>query len=109
MLRRRRRNRFKFTEKKHSKKGIITLILSGILLILHLVFIHLAFKSEGTLSMYFGSAGVFATLCSIVVFVFSVQSTREEDSFSLFPRLSFGVSILNLVCWIGTYVNGFIN
>lgn len=109
MLRRRRRNRFKFTEKKHSKKGIITLLCASVLLIIYLVFLKLAFNSKGTLSQYYGSAGVFAMLCSVVVFVFAVQSTKEEDSFPLFPRVSFGVSLFTLVCWMGTYIYGFMS
>lgn len=106
---RRRRNRFKFTEKKHSKKGIITLILSLILIIVLVSFVYAAFLNEGTLSTYYGSAGVFAMLISIVVFYFSIESVREEDSFPLFPRLSFIFSAIAMLCWIGTYVHGWIN
>lgn len=108
MARNRRRNRFKFTEKKHSTKGIITLGVALILLILFIIFIAKAFQSEGQLSMYFGSAGVFAMIASLIAFVFSIQSIREENSFQFFPRMAFGFSFINLICWIGTYVFGFI-
>lgn len=106
---RRRRNRFKFTEKKHSKKGFITFVLAAVLLFIFDMFVYAAFKNEGMLSAYFGSAGVFAMLASIVVFFFSIQSIREEDSFPLFPRISVVVSTITMLCWIGTYVHGFLN
>ncbi len=104
----RRRERFKFTEKTHSKKGIISLIAAGVLLVCYFVFVALAFQRNGALSAYYGSAGVFAMLFSVVNLVFAIQSMFEEDSFQLFPRLSFAVSLLALICWIATYAVGFL-
>ena len=37
------------------------------------------------------------------------QSLREEDSFQLFPRLGLGLTLLDMVCWIGTYIWGFLS
>lgn len=109
MLRRRKRNRFKFTEKKHSRKGIACLAIASILLVIFIVFLEMAYSNSKAVNTYYASAGVFVMLCSIVVFVFSAQSIKEEDSFPLFPRLSFGISLLTMICWLGTYINGFIS
>lgn len=104
---RRRRNRFKFTEKVHSKKGIAALVIAGFCLIMLVVILTMAFKNAGELSLYYGSAGVFLTLVSIVAFILAIQSTKEENSFMLFPRLATAFSGISCVCWIGLYVLGF--
>ena len=74
---------------------------------LHVVFVELAFHAQGTLSAYFGSAGVLAMLASFVVLFAAAGSLKEEDSFKLFPRLGCFLSLLAAVCWIGTYAWGF--
>ena len=104
---RRRRNNYKFTEKTHSKRGIVSFSISVVAILLYLIFVYLSFKGAGTLSMYYGSIGVFAMLLSVVALVTSIISLYEEDTFKIFPRLGFGTSIIASLCWIGTYVIGF--
>ena len=108
MARNRRRGRYKFTEKKHSKRGIAALIIAILMIVTFFVFISMAFKENGTLSTYFGSAGVFAMLFSVVSFIMAVGSLKEETSFPLFPRLSTFVSLLAMGCWVGIYISGFL-
>lgn len=108
MLFHRRRNRFRFTEKVHSKKGISALIISAVCWVALIIFLVLAFKGEGNLSPYYGSAGVFVTLISLVAFVLALRSTREEDSFQFFPRIALVVSFLSSASWIGIYILGLI-
>ena len=104
---RRRRNNYKFTEKSQSKRGIISFAIAVILVLLYVFFVFLSFQAAGTLSTYYGSVGVLAMLASVVTFVFSITSLFEEDTFKLFPRLAFVTSFLAVVCWLGTYVIGF--
>ncbi len=103
----RRRNRYKFTEKTHSKKGIAAFSAALLLCAAYLCFLLLAFQRKGGLSLYYGSAGVLAMAGAIVTLTLSVQSMREENSFRFFPRLALIVSVLALVCWGGTYLMGF--
>lgn len=105
---RRRRRSYKFTEKSHSKRAIAAFVGAVILLILYLVFVYLAYKRPDGLSTYYGSIGVMAMLLSVVSFVVSITSFGEEDSFQMFPRLALITSMLSCVCWIGTYIMGFI-
>ncbi len=107
MFERRRRNRYKFTEKTHSKKGIAAFVVAILLVALYIGIVMSAFHGNGNLSTYHGSIGVLAMFVSIVTIVLSIQSMREEDSFQLFPRLALVASILAAVSWIGTYVMGF--
>lgn len=107
-MRNRRRRGYKFTEKKHSKQGILATVLAIALLVWYLVFVNLAFRENGTLSAYYGSAGVVAMAATLAVFAIAIKSLREEDSFRLFPRLGLFFAVLAMVCWIGTYVWGFL-
>lgn len=102
----RRRKRFKFTERSHSKKGMIACLLSVAILIVYGVIVTQAFRTKGTLSAYYGSAGISLLVLSIGMVILSVQSLTEEDSYPLFPRLSLVTSILAVVCWGGTYALG---
>ncbi len=101
------RRRFKFTEKTQSKKGIAASIVAFVLLVIYIVFIALAYQAKGTLSAYFGSVGVLAILVTIYNFVIVIQGMKEENSFQFFPRLALGLTILESIFWIGTYIIGF--
>jgi len=79
-MRNRRRRGYKFTEKKHSRQGILATILALALLVWYLVFLELAFRGGGSLSPYYGSAGVVAMIATFVVLVIAGKSLREEDS-----------------------------
>ncbi len=106
-LMRRKRNSFKFTEKTHSKKGMAAFAVSVGMVFMYAVFLALAYRGNGNLSAYYGSAGVLAMLVSFITLIFSIQSLFEEDSFPLFPRLSLLSSLAALACWAGTYILGF--
>jgi hypothetical protein len=86
---------------------MLATLLAGLLLVWYLVFVDLSFRQDGTLSAYYGSAGVMAMLLSAVVLVIAAGSLKEEDSFRLFPRAGMLLSVLALICWIGTYALGF--
>ena len=66
-MRNRRRRGYKFTEKKHSRQGILATVLALALLVWYLVFLKLAFQGGGSLSAYYGSAGVVAMIATFVV------------------------------------------
>jgi low affinity Fe/Cu permease len=87
---------------------MIASALALLLLLWYLLFVNLSFRANGSLSAYYGSAGVMAMLLSVVVLVIAAGSLKEEDSFQLFPRLGTFLSLLTMVCWIGTYAWGFL-
>ncbi|MCD7708578.1 MAG: DUF6142 family protein [Clostridiales bacterium] len=104
--RRRGHRGYKFTEKTHSKKGIVAVIFSLAMIAMYVAFIALAFLREGGLSTYYGSAGVMAVIISVVMIVLSAQGMREENSFRSFPRLGLLFSIISVLCWVLTYLAG---
>ena len=105
---RRRRRSYKFTEKKHSKRAIVAFGLSAVTLVTYFVFVYLSYKAAGQLSAYYGAVGVMAMLLSIVALGMSVVAIKEEDSFTLFPRMSMITSVLSTLMWVGNYVQGFV-
>lgn len=103
---RRRRNRYKFTGKTHSKKAIITTIFSSLHLLVFTHVIRRAAESAEGLSLYYGSLGCILLVLSLAAVVFAIQSEREEESFKIFPHIATFLSVLVLVCWAGTYIWG---
>lgn len=105
---RRKRNSYKFTEKTHSKRAMLSLGIAGCSLCVYLVFIYLSYKVGGNLSAYYGSFGFLAMIAAFVAFGISLPSLKEENSFMFFPRLALAISVLSGICWIGTYISGFL-
>lgn len=109
MLGRRKRNRYKFTEKKQSKRGIAALVVAILIEIVYIVFLNAAFRGDGNLSMYYGSAGILMLGISLADFGFAIRSLFDEESFMTFPRLAVFFSLIAVISWGGTYAAGFIN
>ena len=104
---RRKRRSYKFTEKTHSKKAMLSFGLAAVSLVTYLVFVYLSYQAAGQLSAYFGAFGVLAMLVAIVSVGLSVTTLKEEDSFVLFPRLATITSVLSTLLWVVNYVQGF--
>ena len=77
MLGRRKRNRYKFTEKKQSKRGIAALVVAILIEIVYIVFLNAAFRGDGNLSMYYGSAGILMHDISTTGSVFFTHSGNQ--------------------------------
>lgn len=106
MIGKRRRNRYKFTEKKQSKMGIAALCGAMISEIFYLCFIYAACQNDGSLSLYFASAGILMLAIAIVTLGFGIKSLFDDDSFKTFPRLAVIMSLIAIASWVGTYVFG---
>lgn len=104
---RRRRRSYKFTEKTHSKKAIVSFVLAAVTLVTYFVFVYLSYQAAGQLSAYFGAFGVLAMLIAVVALVLSITTLKEEDSFTLFPKMAMITSVVSTLLWIGNYVQGF--
>ena len=103
----RRRRSYKFTEKTHSKRAVVSFVLGVLTLVTYFVFIYLSYQSAGQLSSYFGAFGVLAMLVAVVSVVLALTTLKEEDSFAFFPRMAMITSVLSTLLWIGNYVQGF--
>ena len=105
---RRKRRSYKFTEKKHSKRAMISFGLAALTLLTYFVFVYLSYQAAGQLSAYYGAFGVLAMLVAIVSVGLSITTLKEEDSFAFFPRMALITSVLSTLLWIGNYMQGFV-
>lgn len=105
-MRRRRKNIYKFGDKKHSKKGKISLVMAVLSFLAGIGMVIVSVQSGGNVNEYVGSAGVFSLLVSIVSLLMGLVSLGE-DSYKLFPILGSICSAFVLAGWTVIYVLGF--
>ena len=87
-----------FTNKKESKKGIMSAVL-GIIALVSLFFaVYETFRNQGQALVKYGVAALFALLFALAGIVLGIMSKMEEDRFYLFSYL---VIILNLLAIAG--------
>lgn len=108
MRKRRRSYNYKFTEKTHSAKGILGLVLAILSIILGIVMIVISFENGGNGTIYLGSGGVLSLLIALTAFAFAIISMQEEERYRLFPVAATVTSVVALVCWLALYVVGFL-
>ena len=87
-----------FTNKKQSKKGIMSAVL-GIIALVSLFFaVYETFRNQGQALVKYGVAALFALLFALAGIVLGIMSKMEEDRFYLFSYLGI---ILNLLAIAG--------
>lgn len=87
-----------FTNKKESKKGIMSAVL-GIIALASLFFaVYETFRNQGQALVKYGVAALFALLFALAGVVLGIMSKMEEDRFYLFSYLGI---ILNLLAIAG--------
>lgn len=87
-----------FTNKKESKKGIMSAVL-GIIALVSLFFaMYETFRNQGQALVKYGVAALFALLFALAGIVLGIMSKMEEDRFYLFSYLGI---ILNLLAIAG--------
>ncbi len=105
-----RRNRgghnYKFTEKTHSVRGVVAIILSILSFAACGVLIYLSYSNRGNAGIYIGSAGILGFFISVIAFITAVMSIREQETFRVVPYASLGVSLISLAVWITIYLGG---
>lgn len=87
-----------FTNKKESKKGIMSAVL-GLIALASLFFaVYETFRNQGQALVKYGVAALFALLFALAGIVLGIMSKMEEDRFYLFSYLGI---ILNLLAIAG--------
>lgn len=101
---------FIFTNKEHTKKGIMSTIL-GILGNITLgIAVYKAYINDGTPVDRYGAAAVLAILFMTAGMALGLWSAVEKDKFRLFTVLGIGVNVLaagmlSLILFAGAYVD----
>lgn len=87
-----------FTNKKESKKGIMSAVLGLIALVSLFFAVYETFRNQGQALVKYGVAALFALLFALAGMVLGIMSKMEEDRFYLFSYLGI---ILNLLAIAG--------
>lgn len=88
--------KYKFTDKKISRGGILSSLFAVIALVLIIVGVYLSYKARGNGDMSVGLLGMGAALISVAGLIIGVKSFKQEDIFLGFPW--FGVVSNALLC-----------
>lgn len=90
--------RYKFTNKKHPEKGIMSTILGIISLISVWLAVYQTFLAKGNASTNMGVVGLMITVFSVVGVILGYISKNEHDKFMFFPYLGMILNVLALAC-----------
>ena len=107
MTQKRKRRSYKFTEKKHSKLAIGSLITGAISGIVLAMFLVQAFRTKGNASVYYGSMGILAMSGTIASLIASLLSLREDKVFKILPISAVIINGILVVAWAVVYFIGF--
>ena len=90
--------RYKFTNKKHPEKGIMSTILGIISLVSVWMAVYQTFLAKGNASTNMGVVGFLITVFSIVGVILGYISKNEHDKFMFFPYLGMLLNVVALAC-----------
>ena len=90
--------RYKFTNKKHPEKGVMSTILGIISLVSVGVAVYETFLAKGKAATNMGVVGVMITLFSVIGVVLGYISKKEHDKYMLFPYLGILLNVIALGC-----------
>lgn len=101
-----RRKSYKFTNKRHSGKGIFSTMMGALSLALLFLMIYLSYRAKGDGGIYIGSVGVVAIVMALVGLGYGLSGFKEKERYHLFCTLGSLFSLLVLAVWIGIYLIG---
>ena len=90
--------RYKFTNKKHPEKGIMSTILGIISLVSIWMAIYQTFLARGEATTNMGVVGLMITIFSGTGLVLGYISKKESDKFMFFPYVGMILNLLALGC-----------
>lgn len=90
--------KYKFTNKKHPEKGIMSTILGLISLVAVWAAVYQSFLLKGETGINMGVVGFMITIFSATGVVLGYISKKETDKFMIFPYLGMILNVMALGC-----------
>lgn len=97
---------FKFTDKRHAVKGIISAVLGIVSITIGIVLVYISYSRKGNGGLPLGSIGLTAAIISLVGLICGLSSFKEEDAYYLFSKVGTIMNSIILLVWIGIYLIG---
>ena len=97
-----KRKSYIFTNKKHSHRAIMSVILGMISIISMGIVIYLSYQAGGEAANGYGVTGLLAAIFSLVGLVLGVITVQEKNYYRFFPWLGVLLNVLSLggICLI---------
>jgi len=95
-----RRKGFIFTNKKHSDKAIMSIILAIISIISLIIVVYLTYRRGGEALEGYGFTGILACLFALAGLFLGISAVREKDRYRRFSILGLVLNVL-VLAWIG--------
>lgn len=87
------RKNYKFTNKKHTQKGIMSTVFGILSLVSLIVVVYLAYMAGGEIPVNYGITGVLITVFSLIGIILAVLSLNDREAYKFFG-------------WLGVLFNG---
>lgn len=91
-----KRKNYIFTNRKHSERAIMSMILGGISTCSLGIVIYLSYLKGGAVPISYGLTGLLAAVFSIVGLILGILTVQEAERFKLFPILGIVLNLLAL-------------
>lgn len=103
-----RKKRARFSDKKHSVKGIISLVIGIISLILTLVLFYLSAQASGNGGVLIGFIGVILLISTIVGIALGYQGYKEKEIYYYPPVIGLVMNSLIFLILFILYIVGLV-
>jgi len=100
------RRSYKFTDKKHTKQGMVSSGLGLLALLMMALAVFMAYRLSGNAGSYTGLLGLLSMLFSAVGFVLAVKGFQEEDAYYLFSQIGAFLNGALFILWVLIFIIG---
>lgn len=103
-----RKNSYIFTNKEHSRKGIMSTILGVISLATLAYAVITSYRRAGDIPLQYGAAAMLVMIYAFAGIILGVISKTERDKYYLFTYLGIGLNVLvlaviSVILYAGAY------
>jgi len=97
-----------FTNRRHSKKAIISTVFGGMCLFFLILVTALSYWAGGDVPTGYAFTGIFATVFAVIGEYLGVVSVKEYDRFKLFAWIGIvlnglALGLISLILYMGSY------
>lgn len=103
---RRRKRKYGQAKLKHARRGVYSCIASGIVCVLLIIVLAMAYTSGGTAAPIIGGVGLSAMILSGVGLYMAIRGFKEREKDYLTCKIGMAVSILLIIGFISIFCRG---
>ena len=100
------RKRIRFSDKKHPKNGIISVVLGVLSIIILLTLCIVSGHAKGRAGMEIGALGLATMVLSIIGFVLAVRCNKEEDIYHVTPAVGSVLNGIMILLFMVLFIKG---